>query len=167
MFEKAINNCEKIIHPINLIAQRIAMIVLFIMMFITVVDVTGRLFFKPLLGAFELTGFALAITIFCSLGHTQIKKGHIHVTFLVDKWSKRTQAIVDVITYLIFLILVALIFWQVIDYAMRLYAGHDKTADLGIPIYIIAIISSIGIFSFVLAMFLELLKALSKAVSKE
>src|SRR5699024_5543380 len=99
------------------------MIVLFIMMAITVVDVTGRLFFKPLLGAFELTGFSLAITIFFSLGYTQIKKGHIHVTFLVDRWPKKIQAIVDVITYFIFLVLVVVICWQVADYAIRLHAG--------------------------------------------
>src|SRR5699024_10031199 len=111
-------------------------------------DVTGRIFFKPLLGAFELTGFALAITIFYSLGYTQIKKGHIHVTFLVDRWPKRVQAVVDVITYLIFLILVVLISWQVAQYAIRLYVGHDQTADLGIPTFIIAVISSIGILFF-------------------
>lgn len=167
MLEKTIKNFEKLIHPLNLMAQRIAMIVLFLMMIITVVDVTGRLFFKPLLGAFELTGFTLAITIFFSLGYTQMKKGHIHVTFLVDRWPKKIQAIVDVITYTIFLVLVGVICWQVADYAIRLYNGHDKTADLGIPTYFIAIISSIGLLAFVLAMFLELLKALNRVVSKE
>ncbi|MBP1971240.1 TRAP-type C4-dicarboxylate transport system permease small subunit [Virgibacillus natechei] len=167
MLDKTIKDLEKVIYPLNAIAQRIAMVVLFILMMITVVDVTGRIFIKPLYGAFELTGFALAIVIFFSLGYTQIKKGHIHVTFLVDRFGKRTQAIVDVITYLIFFLLVALITWQVADYAFRLHVGNDKTADLGIPVFVIAVISSIGILFFAFTMLLELLKAVQKVVKNE
>lgn len=167
LFNKTIENLEKVIYQLNVVAQRIAMVVLFILMILTVVDVTGRMFIKPLLGAFELTGFALAITIFFSLGYTQIKKGHIHVTFLVDRFGKRAQALVDIITYLVFLTLIALITWQVAEYAIRLHAGHDKTADLGIPVFIIAIISSMGILIFALAMLLDLLKAVQRAVKNK
>ncbi len=167
MIDRTIKKLEKVIYPLNVIAQHVAMVVLFILMILTVLDVTGRIFIKPLLGAFELTGFALAITIFFSLGYTQIQKGHIQVTFLVDRFGKRVQAIVDIVTYLIFLILTILITWQVADYALRLYIGHDKTNDLGIPVFIIGIISSIGILIFAFAMLLDLLKAIQRAVKNK
>ncbi|GAE28049.1 TRAP dicarboxylate transporter [Halalkalibacter wakoensis JCM 9140] len=166
MLTKAIQGLERVIYPINAIAQRIAMIVLFLMMMITVIDVTGRMFSKPLYGAFELTGFGLALVIFYSLGYTQMKKGHISVSFLVDKWPVRVQAVADLIMNVIFLTLVAVTTWQVFQYAIRLFNGNEKTADLGIPIYIMTILASIGLLCFALSILLDLLKSLNEAVKK-
>lgn len=166
LFSKVIHGLERVVHPLNAIAHRVAMLVLFLMMLITFIDVSGRMFSKPLYGAFELTGFGLALLIFYSLGYTQLKKGHITVSFLVDKWPKRAQAAADIITHLIFLTLVSVTTWQVVQQAVRLFNGNDKTADLGIRIYIIATMASIGLFFFALALLLELLKSVNEAVKR-
>jgi len=164
---KLIASLEKIVYPLNKVGQRIAMFILFFMMVITFIDVAGRSLGSPLPGTFELTGFSLALLIFFSLGYTQIQKGHITISFIVDMWPKTAQAIANTITNIIFLLLSSLLTWQLWEHAMRLYAGNEQTVDLGLPVYIFVIMAFIGTLFFALAILLDLLKSINEVVSKD
>ena len=161
-----IETLEKIIHPLSKYGHFLAIGILVFMMFMTFANVTGRYFYRPIYGTFELTGMGLALLIFFSLGYTQLKKEHISVSFIVDKFPPRVQAIVDVIWNTIFFALVCLLSWQLYQYALRLLRGNDKTVDLGIPMYIFSIAASIGILLFALVLLIDLLKSISKVVEK-
>ncbi len=166
MLKKVIETLEKIIHPLSKYGHFLAIGILVFMMFMTFANVTGRYFYRPIYGTFELTGMGLALLIFFSLGYTQLKKEHISVSFIVDKFPPRVQAIVDVIWNTIFFALVCLLSWQLYQYALRLLRGNDKTVDLGIPMYIFSIAASIGILLFALVLLIDLLKSISKVVEK-
>lgn len=167
MLKKVIATLEKIIHPLNKYGHYIAVGILIFMMFMTTANVIGRYLYRPIYGTFELTGMGLALLIFFSLGYTQLKKEHISISFIVDKFPPKVQAIIEVIWNAIFFALVCLLSWQLYQYALRLLRGNDKTVDLGIPMYIFSIGASIGILFFALVLLIDLLKSISKVVNKD
>lgn len=161
---KLIHRLEKFVYFINSIAAKIAAILVFAMMMLTFLDVSGRFIWRPITGTHELTYLGLALIIFLTLGFTQQKKGHISVGFLIDKLNEKAQAIVDFITYIIMLIILSLMSWRMFVYAEQMSTG--VTGDLNLPIGIFVIICAIGSLLFALTVIIDLLKAIQKVVSK-
>lgn len=102
----------------------------------TVIHVIGRyVFSKPIVGQGELAILMLITAAFLIITPTQLVKGHTTIGLIVDRFSKKTQAIIDSFTYFLCLVMTALLFWQSIvraDYIMQ--AGRETTI-LGIPIF--------------------------------
>ena len=68
----------------------LSIITLSFMMMLTGADVIGRYFLSwPVIGAFELTEFSMAITVFSILPLVCLKRGHITADLLVGIASKR------------------------------------------------------------------------------
>ncbi|GAB3063874.1 TRAP transporter small permease [Virgibacillus ainsalahensis] len=157
-----ISYLEKIIEPINRFASYIACFLVFCLMLLTFSDVTGRFLIRPVTGTYELTGILLALTVFLGLGYTQIKKGHISIGILVEKFSSRVQAIIESVTYFVVLITLILMTQQTFIYASR--SINDRTGELQLPEYVFIIIAGVGVLLFALTIVLDLLKALQKVV---
>src|SRR5690606_31356133 len=101
---------------------------------------------------------------FFSLGRTQLKKEHIAITFVVDRWPHRAQAILNTVTYFVLSLLVATLTWQMTVHARRLMAGGDITLDLRMPLYLFAYVAALGLLIFTATLLLEFLKSLLKVV---
>jgi TRAP-type transport system small permease protein len=83
------------------------------MMFLIVVDVSGRyLFNKPLQGTMELVIFIMAGIVFLTIGHTQAVKGHIKVEVLLEFISPRSRKVLELVAYCVGLGIWTLIAWQ-------------------------------------------------------
>ena len=147
----------------NKVMVYVAAIGLFIMMMVTVVDVIGRyVFSRPILGAYELVGFLLAVAGPLAMGYSQIKKGHIRVDFLYQRFSKRGQAILTSLAYLIGLVVFSVITWRLIDlvqYYLSLKKG-SATDTLGIPIFPFVIVVAIGCAMLAIVLIYDLVHAL-------
>ncbi|MFC0560520.1 TRAP transporter small permease subunit [Halalkalibacter alkalisediminis] len=162
MLMKFLTNFEKFVGFLNAISSKIAAFLLFMMMIVTFSDVTGRFLWRPVTGTYELTYLWLALIVFLSLGYTQQKKGHISVGVFIDKLSIRAQAIVDVITYTIMLILLALMSWQTYSYANQM--SNSVTGDLKLPVNVFVLVCAVGILLFALTVILDFFKAIRKVV---
>jgi hypothetical protein len=80
----------------------IAAVGLFGMMIVVVIDVIGRYAFKhPLMGAYELVGYLMAIAGPWAIGYSQVQKGHIRVDFILKRFPNKGQAVITSIAYLI------------------------------------------------------------------
>ncbi|HCN70783.1 MAG TPA: hypothetical protein DIS96_03345 [Pusillimonas sp.] len=121
------------------IAQVLAFIagtVLFLMMLATFADVIGRYFFNhPLLGTYELTQLALALTIFSAMPWVTLKSEHVEIDFLYTRlspyWKKLNRVITNVLVICVF---------SMVGYAVFLQGIKAKdsglvTEDLNIQIY--------------------------------
>lgn len=76
-------------------------------------DVIGRyLFNKPIIGTMERGELLLALMVFLSWGHTQIKKGHVNVELFISRFPPRAQVITNFATTFLALVLFSLIAWQ-------------------------------------------------------
>ena len=83
------------------------------LMLLTVGDVMGRSFFnKPIPGTFELSEYMLAVIVLLGAAYTQQVKGHVGVDFLTSRYSPRIQAVLQAVTTLAGLVIIAILVWQ-------------------------------------------------------
>jgi TRAP-type C4-dicarboxylate transport system permease small subunit len=83
------------------------------LMLLTVGDVMGRSFFnKPIPGTFELSEYMLAVIVLLGAGYTQQVKGHVGVDFLTSRFSPRVRAVLQAVTTLAGLLVIAIMVWQ-------------------------------------------------------
>ncbi|MEQ2525936.1 TRAP transporter small permease [Robertmurraya yapensis] len=165
--QKLTTKFEAITLFLNNALHRVSSIILFLLMFLTLADVVGRYFFnKPITGTYEITSLALALMIFFSLGSAQIKKDHIEIDFLTNKMPVKVQNFLGLLSSLLLTILMALTTWQLYEYTMRVWLGHETSGDLGMPLYIFSGLTIIGAFCFTLTYLLDGLKNLLKLVKK-
>lgn len=158
---------EKMTNITNRASRVLAIVMLLSMMVLTFGDVIGRnIFASPIYGTYELTGIALALLVFFTLGYVQHRKEHISVGVLVDKWSVKAQAAIDLLVYCLFFIVLWLTTWQLAEHGRRLFKTGNVTSDLQLPLYIFAFLTSIGILLFSLTFLLDIFKSLRKLVSK-
>ncbi len=155
---------EKLVFPLNKAAHILGIVILTFLMILTFSSVAARYFGSPIFGNYELTQLGLALLIFFSLGYTQLKKEHISITFIVDKWPPKVQAVIDAVTYLTFFLLITATSWHMMVHGQRLIRGNDVTADLGLPLYIFAFVSAIGLLLYALTYLLEFLRSIIKVV---
>ena len=126
---------ERISHYLNQVIIWIAACFLAAMIFLTCANIFLRIFWKPVIGTFELMGYFGAVVTAFALGYTQIKRGHISVDIVVLGFSKKIQKILHSINYLICLIFFAVVSWQIAKYATTLFETGEVTETLQIVYY--------------------------------
>jgi len=107
------------------------------MMFLTCIDVIGRLMGHPIFGSVELVGFMATLAVAMAMPYTHQVKGHIGVEILWQAFSKRTRAIVDICTGLLSLGLFALVSWRMALYADTMQKSGEVSMNLELPEHII------------------------------
>jgi len=167
IFGKIARLLEKIFYPVIRGVYQIGLGILLVMMFLTIVDVTGRKFFAaPITGSYELTEFLLALLIFTAIGYTQIQKGHIATDVLVSRFSPRAQAYIESVVYLVSLGLASLMTWQLAAQAKRLWLGENVTGVLHLPVHPFLIAAALGSLLFCFALLVDFFYSLEKVRQK-
>jgi TRAP-type C4-dicarboxylate transport system permease small subunit len=111
----------------------VAALVLFAMMVLTFVDVTGRkLFTRPVYGAYEITEFLMGTLIFCALPLVTAREGHVTIDVLdhvVPAWVARWQR---VLVNLVSTAVLAFVAWRL----WVLSASHLRTTEVTMTLHI-------------------------------
>lgn len=133
----------------------IAAIVLAIMMLLTVADVCGRYFFNsPIKGTWEIIGLLLVCAGTWGLGYCQMQKSHISVTVLIERFSRRGQAIIRSLAYLVGLAGFSLLCWRMFLMAMRYLTtmkGYvTDTLEIPYPPFMLMMSVGAGIMALIL-----------------
>ncbi|MBR9884275.1 MAG: TRAP transporter small permease [Oceanospirillales bacterium] len=137
---------------LRLTLDSVAVIMMFLLMAVTLVDVLGRyLFSAPLVGAFELTELMLAAVIFLGLPLVTADQGHIEVDLIdsaVRGWLRPVQRVlIDLVSLLAF----GVFAWMLWRHAMKVQAYEDTTAVLEIPYawlaYLMAVTASLSVLA--------------------
>ena len=105
------------------------------MMLLTVGDVALRFFRMPINGAYELVSFMGAVAISFAIAHTSVQKGHVAVSFAVERLPQRGQAIIRSVTGLMSVLLFAAISWQSVVYGNELRISGELSPTIQIPFY--------------------------------
>jgi TRAP-type transport system small permease protein len=151
--ERMTTGLERWILRLSRVLAGVAAVVLAFMMFLMVTDVFCRYVLnRPILGAFEITEFMMMILVFFAIAHAQVKKAHISVDVLVLKFSKRTQQIFRAVGSLLGLGLFSLMTWQIVLHALRVYKAHQRSIDLGLPVFPFTLMAALGTAIFCLVL---------------
>lgn len=163
--EKVTRKVNDITNFINNITHKIGYVLLFGLMLVTVVDVLMRfLFNSPIKGTMELTEIVVAMVVFFSLGMGQIMGNHLEIDFLVNKFPIKVQRVVQIIIYLIGTLLLVLLTWKLFELGVSSMNSGEVKGDLGLPVYIVIFLVTIGSIGFTLTYLAALLTTVTKVV---
>jgi TRAP-type transport system small permease protein len=140
--------------------------VLLCMTALTVVDVIGRLFKRPIVGGTEITEFMMVTIVFLCIGWAATRGKMITVDLITMKLSPKVQNILNVITMFIGLVVVIIITWRSYLSTLDVQGDNVTSMILHIPSAPFMWILSIGFSVLCLVMILLFVRYFIKAVSK-
>jgi TRAP-type mannitol/chloroaromatic compound transport system permease small subunit len=135
------------------------------LMLLTVGDVMGRSFFnKPIPGTFELSEYMLAVIVLLGAAYTQQVTGHVGVDFLTSRYSAKTQAVLQAVTTLAGLLIVAILVWQGF-----LEGIHEKAVSdqLRVPQWPFKLLVAVGGLLLWLELLLDFISAMLKIAGRQ
>jgi TRAP-type C4-dicarboxylate transport system permease small subunit len=132
------------------------------MMLITCVDVVGRFFNTPILGAVEFVGFFATLTTAFALPYTHQMDAHIGVELLVNTLTQKTQQIINLITRVVSFFLFGIVTWRMAVYANTIHQSGEVSMTLKLPEYIIMYIIAVCFLIFTLILMLDVIKLTGK-----
>ena len=145
---------DRVVHVVATALASVSMVVLVAFTLLISVYIVGRAAVNiPWLFVEEFTGYALVLLTFFVLAYTLRHEGHITIDFIVQRFPKRVQSILRVVTDCLALILVAYLTWRGVEWFWYgvvdgVRSGHPS-AVLMWPYYLLV---PIGMAAFSLAL---------------
>ena len=126
----------------------------------------AALFNSPLSWSLEVVQVMLVVVVFFSVAYCGAKKAHVSIDALVSRFPPKAQAVIDVFTYFLGVLLFAFMAWGSAVSAMDKWHTHCITGILPIPIYPFAIVVAFGSLLLTLILLVQLLNLIINMVSK-
>ncbi len=166
------NTYKRIAGAIRMIsrwASVLAMVVAFVIMLVLVTDIVLRLVTDSLAvtGSYELTEMAMVIIVFLGFAVTQVEGEHVRVTMIVDRLPLRARGYANAFSALFGAVVCAIVFYAAVKQALSNSTSGITTAVLFIPIAPFAWIMALGLLLLTLALLLDAVDHVVKAVRKE
>ncbi len=166
MNSQELNTLEKIIHSMARRISQFAQFALVMVMVVIVGNILMRAWWKPLPGSYEMVEILGAVILSMGAAYCAIARGHVTVSLLVDKLSRKKQAVVDLITSLISFVFISAIGWGLLKYAKMTYVRGLETSTLAIPLYPVYFLVAAGLIMLALTAMLDLIKSITILISK-
>jgi TRAP-type C4-dicarboxylate transport system permease small subunit len=123
----------------------IAMAALAAMAFLTVIDITLRYALsRPISGSYELVGFLAAGSLGFALPHLQATNGHVSVDLLVQLAGRPVRQALKLVTIVVALTFFLLLTWRLIVNTQTIFVSRQVSDVIGIPIWLIYVVVTIG-----------------------
>jgi TRAP-type C4-dicarboxylate transport system permease small subunit len=132
--ERLLLNVERFSKGLAMVAK----VVLIFSILLTVADVIGRSFSRPILGAYELVAFSGCIIFGFSLPLTSWVRAHVMVDLLMPKLSRSARRGFRLVHKCVAIGLFLIIGWNVIHYGMILRRAGEVSGLLHLPFYVAA-----------------------------
>lgn len=146
----------------------LAIIFILLMIVSTVADVTGRyLFNSPIMGTVELNRTLLVFTVFFTLGYTQLKKQHIRVEMILDRFPPIPRIVIDGLW-----VLMAMVFMGLVTYGSSIVAykatltGEYETGIINFPMWPGRIGLALGCLALTLQYLTEVIQTIRSSLRK-
>lgn len=137
-------------------------IAVFSLMILAVVSVGGRnLFASPLPGYVDWIEQAMPLIAFMGVSYVQREGGHIRMDILVGQLRGRALYVVELITTLVILLLMALLVWGTWSHFGRSFDfnapmwSRDSSMDIALPIWPAKLLAPVAFFVICLRLALQ------------
>jgi len=121
-------------------------------------------FGSPIKGTVELEEFMLVVVVFLGLAYTAVQKRHVRIDFIVSRFSRGGQAVINSLTSLLSVVLCLLMVWRGAIWAQSNLAHNNISVLLHIPLFIFVGVAVFGSIFLLLALFSEFLKVFSQVI---
>jgi TRAP-type C4-dicarboxylate transport system permease small subunit len=155
----------KIINSLSRIMNIAAGGLLAAMMLLTVSDVFFRYFLrKPILGTTEITESMMACLAFFALAWCAAQQSHLKVDLVMSRFSPKVQAIVDSMTSLAGICIVALIAWRSLIEGFAVKQLNIISSLVKIPAFPFYYVVALGCAVLCLVMMTQVIQSIEKAM---
>ena len=145
---------RKFTEKMNYCFYMISAACILILMFMTLAEIIMRRFFNmPIAGTFELTMMLLSLAVFFGCGFAQQNGMHVVIDFLYERLPRGCRRVFSIISTLLFASIAVVIFWTVVQDAIRRMGTGDVTSTLQLPFYPFVFASALGLLGLTLAVF--------------
>lgn len=125
---------------------RLAMLALFVMMMIIVIDVTMRyLFSRPIHGAYDIVEVSLVIFVYHGLSACFLARQNIVIDLIDNVVPERVTAFLVRLSDLITVGILAVMVWAMVNPALQAFEYGDKKIELGLPLSVLWTIAIAGL----------------------
>ncbi|MFC2047280.1 TRAP transporter large permease subunit [Chloroflexota bacterium] len=130
---------------------------------LTTADVFSRFVFGlPMIFTIEVVQLMLVIVMLAGMAYTELRKGHVRVNILVDKFSPTAKLVTDTSTTLVALTVTVILAWQSVVYAQGLASQNQEVPILRIPLWPVVVIAGFCFLLFALAVSANFIESLGK-----
>ncbi len=157
---------SRVLEPFSRWSSVIGNVALTAMILTIVAEVIARNVLRVSLpGTIELVEVLLVLVVFSGMAYASLRKSHIKVGILADRFSPTTKLVISVGTNLVALGMISIISWQNVAQAQYLWTTHLHSGILEIPIwpFILAAAAFMGLFT--LAVVVDFLESLGKLLA--
>lgn len=99
---KVVTTIIRIIDRINEVVTKSAQWLVILLVLTLVYEVIMRYIFRsPTLWSFDVSYMSASLFIMLGMGYTLQQKGHVNIDIIIDKFSRRTQALLNIIFMLL------------------------------------------------------------------
>jgi TRAP-type C4-dicarboxylate transport system permease small subunit len=131
------------------------------LMTITCVEVVTRYVFNvPIMGVYDVTGLIGCVIVSFGLAKTQMMRGHTSVEIITSQLGKRSKAIVQSIAWLISFLMVTLITYHSLLFAISMRHAGEYTATIKIPLAPFTFVMAVAFALFTLVLLVDFLNSL-------
>ena len=154
---------NKLINQITNLMKDLAAIVLVFITFLVVANIILRATISaPIQGVYDLVVVLTTVVISLSVAYCAVKDGHVAVSLLVQRFSKKVQNVIDFITGSISIVILILVTWNVLKHAQTMHLNGEVTNTVGIPFAPFIVIIAVGIAMLALVIFGKILNLFVK-----
>ena len=165
--DQAAQVLRKVANPLSYMIVSVGAVILTAMMlFVAAAVIMRYIFNNPILGDLEVVEFMMVGLVSFSLAYCAVMKGHVGVTFVVERLPYRAQRIMSVLMNLVTLSFVLMISWYSLEQAVVLWTRGEATIIFKVPLFPFALVLAFGSGVFALVMVVGVLDSLSKRVDK-
>ena len=157
---------NKLSEALNKILLVLGGITVLALMLMATGNVVLRIFHMPFRGTYEIVGFLGAVVIAFALGYTQKRKDHIVVDILTEKFSKRTNRILNAINYLVTMLFFGIVSWQVLIWGFKIWREGELSETLKVIFYPFVLCVGAGFAVLTLVLLTDLLQSVFQQAEK-
>lgn len=132
------------------------------LMSIASINVCLRIISMPYRGTYEIVAFLGAIVTAFALGDTQMRKSHIIVDIITDRYPAWLKKVVDFIGYAVSTTFFLIISFVLFRWGSRIAASGEVSETLKIVYYPFVYLVAIGFVSLSITLFIDLIHTVSK-----
>jgi TRAP-type C4-dicarboxylate transport system permease small subunit len=165
--EKIFRSFERVVVNISRASNSIGIMAVMALMLLITADVFSRFVFNnSIKGVFELVTVGIVICVALAFAYTSIRDGLISVSVIVEHFSPKVQAAIDMFNTLLGIALFGLISWKSIQQAGVYWAKGSVTSGISVPIFPFMLVFAFGCIILCLVLVIRLVKSTQAVLKK-
>jgi TRAP-type mannitol/chloroaromatic compound transport system permease small subunit len=164
---KVLNKFAKIVEFINTWLGKVLLWSIVPIAGVSLYEIISRYFFnKPTLWASQILSNLFYLAVVPCIGYVLQEDGHVRMDVLYARWSQRQKTIVEISTFIIFLIFIVLLSYELINMAWTSTITNERVwAPFRGPIYPKKISLALGALLLLFAGFAKLIRNIQYLVN--